>query len=58
MNRFFADEKIDNSFFITEKDQINHVKKVMRLTVGELVEIVYSEKEYICKIIDIDEEWK
>lgn len=55
MNRFFVDEKIDNSFFITDKEQINHVKKVMRLTVGELVEIVYSEKEYICKIIDIDE---
>ncbi|MBN2261140.1 MAG: 16S rRNA (uracil(1498)-N(3))-methyltransferase [Clostridiales bacterium] len=54
MNRFFADEKIDNGFIVKDPDEVKHIKKVLRLRVKDEVEIVYDEKEYLCEIVHMD----
>lgn len=41
---------------IVLKDNINHLKNVLRLKIGDEVRIVDSEKEYICRIDSIEKE--
>ena len=54
MNRFFIDEIAGNINKITDKEDIKHILKVLRLDIGDEVEIVDStKKEYIMKIVDI-----
>jgi len=54
MNRFFIDEVIGETNNITDKEDIKHISKVLRLDINDEVEIVDREKkEYIMKIVDI-----
>lgn len=49
MQRYFSNNKIDNSFILNEDDWY-HIRRVMRMTDGDKVEVVYESKLYICKI--------
>ena len=53
MQRYFTNNKINNSF-ILNNDDIYHIKKVMRMKVNDLIEVVYQEKVFICKIISLE----
>lgn len=53
MQRYFVKEKVDDSL-ILELDDLHHVKNVMRNKVGDLIECVYNEDLYICKINDLN----
>lgn len=52
MQRYFAKEYKDN--LILEDSDIRHIKKVMRMNINDLIEVVYDNKLYICKIISFD----
>lgn len=52
MQRYFIDNKNLN---LNQKD-IHHIKNVMRMKIGDLIEIINEEKLYICKIIEITKE--
>lgn len=49
MQRYFVEEKNNNKFTLNKEDSY-HVTKVMRMNIGEKVEIVSSKKTHICKI--------
>ena len=49
MQRYFSNRKEDNKFNLNEYS--NHIINVMRMKIGNIVEVVYQEKVYICKII-------
>ena len=49
MHRYFGIKKEKNTIFI-DKDDIHHIKNVMRLKPGELLEVVYDNSLYICEI--------
>ncbi len=49
MQRYFAKEKINNGFRLSEND-LYHIRKVMRMTEKDKIEIVFDEKVYICKV--------
>lgn len=53
MQRYFVKEK-NNNYLILEKDDLHHIKNVMRNKSGDLIECVYNEKLYICKIEDLN----
>jgi len=53
MQRYFVKEKKDNNL-ILEKDDIHHIKNVMRNKQGDLIECIHEEKLYICKITDLN----
>lgn len=53
MQRYFVKEK-DNNYLILETEDLHHIKNVMRNKVGDLIECVYDEKLYICKINDLN----
>ena len=50
MQRYFNDIKNDNKFILS-LDDTYHITKVMRMNIGDLVEVVYDRKVYISKII-------
>ena len=50
MQRYFSDSKKDK-FYLSSEDSY-HIKKVMRLKVGDNVEVVIDKTLYICQIID------
>ena len=50
MQRYFAREKKDN-LFILEKSDMHHIKNVMRMKIGDLIEVVYDAKVYKCKVV-------
>lgn len=54
MNRFFvnSEQVKDNGIEIIGKD-VKHIKDVLRLRVGDEIEVVSDGKLYICQIIDI-----
>ena len=52
MQRYFSNIKEDNKFNLNEYS--NHIIKVMRMKKGNIVEVVYQEKVYICKIISLN----
>ena len=52
MQRYFVKEK-DNNNLILEKDDLHHIKNVMRNKVGDLIECIYNEQLYICKIEEL-----
>lgn len=54
MQRYFAKSKDDNSFTLDIKD-IHHIKNVMRLKDGELVEVVFDKKLFICCLENVKE---
>lgn len=53
MQRYFVKEKNNNEFILKDSD-IHHIKKVMRCTNNDKIEIVYENKVYLCNIDDID----
>lgn len=46
MQRYFA---LNKNLEITESDKF-HITKVMRMKINDLIEVVYDEKVYLCKI--------
>jgi len=51
VQRYFSNIKENNSFILNE-DDLYHIKKVMRMTDGELLEVVFESNLYICKLKD------
>lgn len=49
MQRYFAKEKNNNEFILYDTD-IHHIKNVMRYKIDDLIEVVYANIVYICKI--------
>ena len=52
MQRYFAKEYKDK--MVLEDSDIHHIKNVMRMRANDLVEVVYDNKLYICKIISFE----
>jgi len=52
MQRYFVLEKLDNRFKLNNDDSY-HINNVMRNKVGELIEVVFDEKLYITKIVEL-----
>lgn len=56
MRKFFVKENQINSELITILDEdVNHIKNVLRLNVGEILQIcdIDSSKNYICEILEL-----
>ena len=53
MQRYFNDNKNKDEFLMNSDDSY-HISKVMRMCVGDYIEIVCEEKVYLCKIVSID----
>ena len=54
MQRYFT-EKLDNNTFTLNKDDTYHIKKVMRMNLGDKIEVIYNKELYIAEIINYDE---
>jgi len=52
MQRYFAKEYKDK--LILEDSDIHHIKNVMRMKIGDSIEVVYDNKLYICRIDSIE----
>lgn len=53
MQRYFTNEK-NNNKFILKADDLFHIKTVMRMVDGDLIEVVYQSKVYICHLEDVN----
>lgn len=53
MQRYFALEKTNNKIFLTPDDEY-HIKKVMRMKINDIIEVVYDDKLYRAIIKNID----
>lgn len=53
MQRYFALKKIDNKIFITPDDEY-HIKRVMRMKIDDIIEVVYDDKLYRAIIKNIN----
>ena len=53
MQRYFNKQKMDNEFIMNENDSY-HINKVMRMRIGEQIEIVCDEKVYVCEITNLN----
>lgn len=51
MQRYFAIDKQDNYFVLTPTDY-HHIKNVMRMNIGDKVEVVYQNELYLSCITD------
>lgn len=51
MQRYFVKEKEENNLILTN-DDLHHIKNVMRNKSGDLIECIYNDELYICKIND------
>lgn len=49
MQRYFAKEKV-NDVFNLNNDDIYHIKTVMRMQHDDLIEVVYQQRLYLCRI--------
>lgn len=54
MQRYFVNKKNDNKFTLSLDDSY-HIKRVMRMEKGDLVEVIFNEKLYITKIIELND---
>lgn len=52
MQRYFNNQKKNNEFLMNEDDS-HHITKVMRMKLGDMIEVVCEKKLYHCQIIDI-----
>lgn len=52
MQRYFAKEYKDR--LLLEDSDIHHIKNVMRMKIGDLIEVVYDNKLYICRLDSIE----
>lgn len=58
MSRFFVDKSAikDNRIFITDKDDVKHISKVLRLRSGDVIEVSDSEEyEYEAAVVSISD---
>lgn len=53
MQRYFSN-LINNSEYLLSSDDSYHIKKVMRMNLGDKIEIVDNEKVFICELISLD----
>lgn len=51
MQRYFAKDKINNKIILLDSD-MHHITKVMRMNIGDEIEVIYDKKLYLCKIIN------
>lgn len=51
MQRYFSDELKDNKFSL-KKDDLYHIKTVMRMNPNDLIEVVFENNLYICHLDD------
>ena len=52
MQRYFAKDYKDK--LILEDSDIHHIKNVMRMKIGDTIEVVFDSKLYICTLCNID----
>jgi len=52
MQRYF----VDNKEFKLNSGDIHHIRTVMRMNVGDLIEVVYEGKLHICKITELNKD--
>lgn len=57
MQRYFNNEK-NNDEFLMNLDDSNHIYKVMRMKLGDKIEVLCEEKLYICEIVNLDKNVK
>lgn len=55
MQRYFGNEKKENTFLLG-KDDLYHIKTVMRMKDGDLIEVVYQSKLYTCILKNVQTE--
>lgn len=53
MQRYFAKNKLNNNLILEESD-IHHIKNVMRMKIGDKIEVVYDKVLYICSITNLN----
>ena len=53
MQRYFTENK-ENEYLILKKEDLHHIKNVMRNKINDQIECIYQEKLYICKIENLD----
>ena len=53
MQRYFTKTKEDDNLLIAKED-LHHIKNVMRNKIGDQIECIYKEELYICKIESLD----
>lgn len=55
MQRYFI-QQINNKQILLEKEDVHHIKKVMRNKVGDILHCIDTNKNhYLCKITDVEE---
>lgn len=45
---------LENKIIIDEKGDVNHLKNVFRVKIDEKVRAVDGEKEYLCRVAELD----
>lgn len=53
MQRYFAKENTNNKLILSDTD-IHHIKNVMRMNIGDYIEVVYNNKLHICEITSLE----
>ena len=53
MQRYFCDNLVNNEYLLSNDDSY-HIKKVMRMKIGDKIEIVDDKRTYHCEIISLD----
>ena len=53
MQRYFSN-LVNNNIYSLSKDDEYHIKKVMRMNIGDKIEIIDNKKLYICELISLD----
>ena len=54
MQRYFVESK-ENNYLILNKEDLHHIKNVMRNKVGDHIETVFNEKLYISEIESLND---
>ena len=49
MQQYFGTSKKDNTLLLN-KDDLNHIKNVMRMKENDEIIVVYDDKSYICSL--------
>ena len=61
MHRFFTDYKVEElkskEIYITDRNDIKHLAKALRIEIGEDIEVCDKVgEEFICKVLEITDE--
>lgn len=54
MQRYFAKEYKEKDKLILSSGDIHHIKNVMRMKENDLIEVVFNNKVYICRITNLE----